>query len=151
MLLLLLLWALDTEVQKRVSLMGFGSHPRGVEPPSTRQLELQPAWDKGGILRPVQSQHHITAIYDHHSLRDCKTVTYQSWRSEKNALLVARLLSKRGFEWVQSRIFFGPPTLTGQSFAAFLPMIMHGSSFESTNPYLFVLNLKNSIASIRMF
>ena len=55
LLLLLLLWALDTEVQKRVSLMGFGSHPRGVEPPSTRQLELQPAWDKGGILRPVQS------------------------------------------------------------------------------------------------
>ena len=54
-LLLLLLWALDTEVQKRVSLVGFGSHPRGVESPSTRQLELQPAWDKGGILRPVQS------------------------------------------------------------------------------------------------
>ena len=27
----------------------------GVEPPSTRQLELKPAWDKGGILRPVQS------------------------------------------------------------------------------------------------
>ena len=54
-LLLLLLWALNTEVQKRVSLMGFGSHPRGVESPSTRQLELQLAWNKGGILRPVQS------------------------------------------------------------------------------------------------
>ena len=31
------------------------SSPRGVEPPSTRQLELQTAWDQGGILRPVQS------------------------------------------------------------------------------------------------
>ena len=36
-------------------LRDFASRPRGVEPPSTRQLELQPAWDKGGILRPVQS------------------------------------------------------------------------------------------------
>ena len=42
--------------------MGFGSHPRGVEPPSTRQLEFQFAWDKGGILWPVQSPHHITAV-----------------------------------------------------------------------------------------
>ena len=55
LLLLLLLWVLDTEDQKRVSLMGFGSHPRGVEPPSTRQLELQLDWDMGGILRLVQS------------------------------------------------------------------------------------------------
>ena len=31
------------------------SSPRGVEPPSTRQLEFQTAWDKGGILRPVLS------------------------------------------------------------------------------------------------
>ena len=36
-------------------LRDFASRPRGVEPPSTRQLELQPAWDKGGILRPFQS------------------------------------------------------------------------------------------------
>ena len=31
------------------------SNPRGVEPPSTKQLELQTAWDKEEILRPVLS------------------------------------------------------------------------------------------------
>ena len=31
------------------------SSPSGVEPPSTKQLELQTAWDKGGILQPVLS------------------------------------------------------------------------------------------------
>ena len=31
------------------------SSPRGVEPPSTKQLELQTSWDKGGILQPVLS------------------------------------------------------------------------------------------------
>ena len=28
---------------------------KGVKPPSTRHLELKTTWDKGGILRPVQS------------------------------------------------------------------------------------------------
>ena len=31
------------------------SSPRQVEPPSSRQLEFQTAWDKGGILRSVLS------------------------------------------------------------------------------------------------
>ena len=46
------------------------------------------------------------------------TLTCQSLRSEKIALLVTLLLSKKGFEWVKGQIFFGPPTLTGHSFSA---------------------------------
>ena len=44
--------------------------------------------------------------------------------------------------------FNQPPTLTGHSFAAPLAMMMNSSSFESPKPYLFALNLKDSIAAI---
>ena len=83
-------------------------------------------------------------IHQHRS-RGCKTVAYQSWRSEKIALLVALLLSKKGFQWVRVQIFFGPPTLTSHSFAAPWPTIMNSISFESPKPYMYALNLKQSI------
>ena len=35
-----------------------------------------------------------------------------------NCLMLALLLSKKGFEWVQGQISLGPTTLTGHSFAA---------------------------------
>ena len=41
------------EEGKWVSLEGFCLTSKGVEPPSTRQLEIQPAWYKGGILWPI--------------------------------------------------------------------------------------------------
>ena len=44
--------------------------------------------------------------------------------------------------------FFKPPNLEGYSFAATWAMVMKSSSFESPKPYLFALNLKNSIAAL---
>ena len=38
-------------------------------------------------------------------LRGCKTVTYQSWRSDKIALCNFRLLSKKWFNSTQARFF----------------------------------------------
>ena len=63
-------------------------------------------------------------------------------------MLVTILFSKKGFEWVQGQIFFGPPTLTGHSFAAPLAKMMNSSSFESPKPYLFGYYLKNSITAL---
>ena len=39
-------------------------------------------------------------------------------------------------------------TLTGHSFVALSPMIMNSSSFESLKPYLFLLNLENSVPAL---
>ena len=88
------------------------------------------------------------ATIHHHRSRGCKTVTCQSWRSEKIALLTSRLLSKMEFESVQGRIFFGLPTLKGQSFEAPWPMMMNSGLFESPKSYLFALSLKISLAAL---
>ena len=43
---------------------------------------------------------------------------------------------------VGDQIFFGPPTLTGQSFAAPWAITMKSGWFERPKPYLLTLNLK---------
>ena len=48
---------LDSEIQWLVvPYLGLSLCPNGGWIPSTKQLELQTAWDKGGILRPVQEE-----------------------------------------------------------------------------------------------
>jgi len=60
-------------------------------------------------------------------------------------------LLKKGFKWVRGQIFFGPPTLTGYSFAAPRAMMTKSDSFESPKPHLLALNLKNSIVILLKF
>ena len=67
-------------------------------------------------------------------------MTCQSWQSEKNSAAQPT----RVWPEVESRIFFGSPTLTGHSFAAPWAMMIKSGSFESPKPYLLVHNLKNS-------
>ena len=47
-----------------------------------------------------------------------------------------------------SDFLFKLPILTGHSFAAPWPMIMHSSSFQSPKPYPFGHYLKNSISAL---
>ena len=44
--------------------------------------------------------------------------------------------------------FFIPSTLYGHSFASPKAMMIKGCSFDSPKPYLFVLNLKNTISAL---
>ena len=69
---------------------------------------------------------------------------------QKIALLIACLVSKKGFEWDRGWIFFGPPTLTCHNFAASWAMIIilvaHLKALRHT--YLHANNLINSKAAL---
>ena len=86
----------------------------------------------------------------HHRSKSCKTVTCQSWRSEKKSQILGPgyiLLSK--FDFCPRNLkFFWPPTLTGYNSAAPWAMMIYGSSFESPKPRLFVHYLINSIPAL---
>ena len=85
-----------------------------------------------------------------HSSRGCKSVTWQSWRFEKNCLAeqshINSLSKKQGCDSL-GRILFGPPTFSGNSLAASWAVIMHSSSNESPKQCSFALFLIKSVAA----
>ena len=83
------------------------------------------------------------ATFYHHSLRGCKTVTFQNWRSKKNSCAgTIEPLFTKYLNTETHQIFFQPPTLIGHSFTATWAMIMKNSSFETPKSYLLALDLK---------
>ena len=81
-----------------------------------------------------------SATIHHHSSKGSKTVTCQSWRSEKNL----RLNPWPHSNGPSSGILFRLSTFTGHSFGALWAIMMNSSSFESPKSYLFGHYLKNS-------
>ena len=84
------------------------------------------------------------ATIHHHSSKGSKTVTCQSWKSEKNSATWAIWV----WPGVESPIFVGSPTLTGHSFGVLWAMMMNSSSFENPKSYLCRHYLRYSILAL---
>ena len=128
-----LLCTLYTPVAKKIQPFASVWYEIRVLWPNKNLLNVIPQpWTSGSIQIWIRSFKWGTV----HSCksRGCKNVWGQSWRSQSPTWPTR---TRCAWGWLNWQIFYQPPTLTFDIFAAYWPTRMQSTSFERSDSYLF--------------